>query len=158
MRWSSHKIAEGRAVLHTVLGETRAFDGCLGVKVIEDSTDPAHVVAIEQWESLEKDAAYREWRAGEGAATDGSAKQRATATAPPRIGTAICAVANWPADKTAATAPKMIVASVVATPNAEVRHARAATWAARSECAFGQVWSPPTRTTSGGGTRCGPAR
>jgi heme oxygenase (mycobilin-producing) len=62
-------LDEGMSVLHDVLAETRAFDGCLGVTVIQDSTDPTRLVAVEQWESLEKDAAYREWRAGEGAAT-----------------------------------------------------------------------------------------
>jgi quinol monooxygenase YgiN len=63
-------VDEGLMVLHRVLEETRAFDGCLGVTVIQDEADPAHLVAIEEWESLEKDAAYREWRAGDGAAVD----------------------------------------------------------------------------------------
>jgi quinol monooxygenase YgiN len=69
LRLKPDSVDEGLAVAHSVLEETRAFDGCLGVTVIQDATDPTHVVAIEQWESLEKDAAYREWRAGEGAAT-----------------------------------------------------------------------------------------
>jgi quinol monooxygenase YgiN len=57
-------------VLHRVLEETRAFDGCLGVTVIQDQADPTHLVAIEEWESPEKDSAYREWRASEGAAVE----------------------------------------------------------------------------------------
>jgi quinol monooxygenase YgiN len=69
VRLKPDSVDEGLAVLHDVLDETRAFDGCHGVTVIQDSADPTHLVAIEQWESLEKDAAYREWRAGEGAAT-----------------------------------------------------------------------------------------
>jgi heme oxygenase (mycobilin-producing) len=69
LRLKPDSVDEGLAVLGDVLDETRAFDGCHEVTVIQDSADPAHVVAIEQWESLEKDAAYREWRAGEGAAT-----------------------------------------------------------------------------------------
>jgi quinol monooxygenase YgiN len=60
-------LDEAGALLHHILDETRAFDGCLGVKVIEDKDDPAHLIAIEEWESLEKDGAYREWRAGDGA-------------------------------------------------------------------------------------------
>ena len=56
--------------LRRVLAETRAFDGCRGVTVIQDSADPAHLVAVEQWESLEHDAAYRAWRAGDGAIPD----------------------------------------------------------------------------------------
>lgn len=63
-------VDEGLVVLHRVLEETRAFDGCLGVTVIQDEADPAHLVAIEEWESLEKDSAYREWRADDGAAVD----------------------------------------------------------------------------------------
>ncbi|HEX3359403.1 MAG TPA: antibiotic biosynthesis monooxygenase family protein [Solirubrobacterales bacterium] len=67
LRIKPDSVDESVEVLHRILGETRAFDGCLGVTVIQDATDPAHVVAIEEWESLEKDAAYREWRAGDGA-------------------------------------------------------------------------------------------
>jgi len=63
-------VEEGLAVVHRILGETRAFEGCLGVSVIQDSADPAHIVAIERWESPERDAAYREWRAGDGAAPE----------------------------------------------------------------------------------------
>jgi quinol monooxygenase YgiN len=63
-------VDEGLAVVHRILGETRAFDGCLGVTVIQDAADPAHLIAVEEWESPEKDAAYREWRAGDGAMPD----------------------------------------------------------------------------------------
>lgn len=69
VRLKPDMVDEGLKVIHGVLEETRAFDGCLGVTVIQDSSDPAHLVAIEEWESLEKDAAYREWRAGDGAPT-----------------------------------------------------------------------------------------
>ena len=51
------------AVLHATLTDTRAFPGCLGVAVLIDSDDPAHVVLYESWESLEHDRAYRAWRA-----------------------------------------------------------------------------------------------
>ncbi len=54
------------AELHTILTDTRAFDGCLGVDVLIDTTDPTHFVAVERWESEEHDAAYRAWRAGDG--------------------------------------------------------------------------------------------
>jgi quinol monooxygenase YgiN len=67
LRIKPDSVDESVEVLHRILGETRAFDGCLGVTVIQDAGDPGHVVAIEEWESLEKDAAYREWRAGDGA-------------------------------------------------------------------------------------------
>ncbi len=67
LRIKPDSVDESVEVLRRILGETRAFDGCLGVTVIQDAGDPAHVVAIEEWESLERDAAYREWRAGDGA-------------------------------------------------------------------------------------------
>jgi quinol monooxygenase YgiN len=70
LRLKPDAIDEGLDVIHRILGETRAFDGCLGVTVIQDNDDPGHLIAIEEWESLEKDSAYREWRAGDGAMTD----------------------------------------------------------------------------------------
>jgi heme oxygenase (mycobilin-producing) len=50
------------ALITSVLDQTRAFDGCLGVDVFVDADDPTHFIAIEHWESTEHDAAYREWR------------------------------------------------------------------------------------------------
>jgi heme oxygenase (mycobilin-producing) len=58
------------AVLHATLTDTRAFAGCLGVTVLIDSTDPAHVVLYETWESVERDRAYRAWRATPEGASD----------------------------------------------------------------------------------------
>jgi quinol monooxygenase YgiN len=61
------------AVLRATLTGTRAFPGCLGVTVLVDSEDPAHVVLYEDWESVEHDRAYRAWRASaEGASGLGS--------------------------------------------------------------------------------------
>jgi quinol monooxygenase YgiN len=70
LRIKSDAVDEGLEVIHRILAETRAFDGCLGVTLIQDNADPAHLIAIEEWESLEKDSAYREWRAGDGAMPD----------------------------------------------------------------------------------------
>jgi heme oxygenase (mycobilin-producing) len=58
-------------VIHETLIATRAFPGCLGVSVLVDSSDPAHVIFYETWESTEHDRAYREWRAGGGPAASG---------------------------------------------------------------------------------------
>jgi quinol monooxygenase YgiN len=57
-------------VIHTTLAATRAFPGCVGVTVLVDSNDPAHVVLYETWESLEHDRAYRAWRATPEGASD----------------------------------------------------------------------------------------
>jgi quinol monooxygenase YgiN len=62
-------VDDGIAALNAVLVDTRAFEGNEGVLVIQDKDDPARLVAVETWESLEADAKYREWRAGEGAPT-----------------------------------------------------------------------------------------
>jgi quinol monooxygenase YgiN len=57
---------ELHAKLHSILSDTRAFDGCLGVEVLIDVADPTHIIAVERWASEEHDAAYRVWRAGDG--------------------------------------------------------------------------------------------
>ena len=54
------------------LPTTRAFPGCLRVDVMIDTTDPLHVLVIEVWESVAADAAYRAWRAGDGASNLGT--------------------------------------------------------------------------------------
>jgi quinol monooxygenase YgiN len=57
-------------VMRETLTATRAFPGCLGVTVLVDSADPTHVAAYEEWESLEADAAYRQWRTTKEGASD----------------------------------------------------------------------------------------
>ena len=57
-------------VIRATLTDTRAFPGCLGVTVLVDSGDPAHVVLYETWESVEHDRAYRAWRATPEGASD----------------------------------------------------------------------------------------
>jgi quinol monooxygenase YgiN len=64
------KVEEALAILERILVDTRAFDGCESVLVIQDHADPAHLISIETWKSLEHDTAYREWRAGDGAVPD----------------------------------------------------------------------------------------
>jgi len=46
-----------------ILKDTRAFEGSLGLEVLEDLADPTHLTVVERWESAEHDAAYRAWRA-----------------------------------------------------------------------------------------------
>ena len=57
-------------IIRATLTDTRAFPGCLGVTVLVDSGDPAHVVLFETWESIEHDRAYRAWRATPEGASD----------------------------------------------------------------------------------------
>jgi heme oxygenase (mycobilin-producing) len=73
VRLKADKLDTAFEVIHETLTATRAFPGCLGVTVLVDSADPAHVIAIETWESPEADNAYRQWRATpEGASNLGS--------------------------------------------------------------------------------------
>ncbi|MGH3246413.1 MAG: putative quinol monooxygenase [Trebonia sp.] len=68
LRLKSDSLETALTVIHETLVATRARPGCLGVSVLVDSGDPAHVILLETWESIEHDRAYREWRAGGGAA------------------------------------------------------------------------------------------
>jgi quinol monooxygenase YgiN len=68
LRLKADSLDTALKVIHETLAATREFPGCLGVTVLVDSADPAHVILYESWESAEHDQAYREWRAGDGAA------------------------------------------------------------------------------------------
>jgi quinol monooxygenase YgiN len=73
MNISPASLAEAPAIIAQVLIATRAFDGNLGVEVLVDTDNPAHFVAVETWESIAHDNAYRAWRATpEGASALGS--------------------------------------------------------------------------------------
>jgi quinol monooxygenase YgiN len=56
--------------LGAILKDTRAFDGSLGIEVVQDLADPAHVTIVERWESIQHDDAYRAWRATPEGASD----------------------------------------------------------------------------------------
>jgi quinol monooxygenase YgiN len=57
------RAVDALPVIEAILRDTRAFEGCLGVEVLVDVEDPAHVTVVEHWRSLERDDAYRTWRA-----------------------------------------------------------------------------------------------
>jgi heme oxygenase (mycobilin-producing) len=63
LRLKADSLENADKVIHATLADTRAFAGCLGVTVLVDTGDPAHVVLYEMWESIEQDQAYRAWRA-----------------------------------------------------------------------------------------------
>jgi quinol monooxygenase YgiN len=67
LRLTPETRQEGLQRLNTILVDTRAFPGCAGLEVLIDDADPAHVMIVERWESMEHDRKYREWRAGDGA-------------------------------------------------------------------------------------------
>lgn len=63
-------LDDARTVVHRVLVETRAFEGCEGVDVFQDPENAARWVLFERWASAQHDSAYRAYRAGPGAITD----------------------------------------------------------------------------------------
>ena len=73
---NSRSAAQGRLAGNCAQGNPRdahrypRVPGCLGVTVLIDSDDPAHVVIYETWESIERDRAYRAWRATPEGASD----------------------------------------------------------------------------------------
>jgi quinol monooxygenase YgiN len=66
----SSSLDDALPIVHGALGDTRAFDGCVRVDVVAENDDPTHLIVVEQWSTPEHRAAYRQWRAGEGALTD----------------------------------------------------------------------------------------
>lgn len=67
VRLQPEALDKAYQMLREVLVDTRAFEGCLGVDVLIDNADPAHIIVHETWASADHDAAYRAWRAGDGA-------------------------------------------------------------------------------------------
>jgi quinol monooxygenase YgiN len=74
-------VPDASRVIEETLEATRAFAGNEGVEVLYDVADPAHVVVVERWASLDHDDAYRTWRA-----TPAGASELGTLlAAPPRL-------------------------------------------------------------------------
>jgi quinol monooxygenase YgiN len=69
LRFKPDEVAAGRELMGRALQDTRAFDGNLQTDVLVDEDDEAHWLIYELWESVEQDAAYRRFRAGEGKLT-----------------------------------------------------------------------------------------
>jgi len=64
------KADEMVEVLGRTLVDTRARQGCESVNVHRDHANPNSVLLVERWATLEDDAAYRAWRAGDGAVAE----------------------------------------------------------------------------------------
>lgn len=67
LRLTPEGVNRAPAMLREILADTRAFEGCEGVDVLIDHQDPTHLILVERWASTEADAAYRQWRATDGA-------------------------------------------------------------------------------------------
>jgi quinol monooxygenase YgiN len=66
LRLKPEAVSEARDVMRRALKDTRAFAGNLGTEVFVDQDDDTHWIVNEVWESVERDEAYRSFRAGEG--------------------------------------------------------------------------------------------
>lgn len=82
-------LSEAPTMLREILAGTRAFAGCEGVDVLIDEQDPTHLILLERWESVEADAAYRHWRATDGATQLGTLLAAAPTSASFQIATDI---------------------------------------------------------------------
>jgi quinol monooxygenase YgiN len=60
------------AALDSILPDTAAFPGCLGVELLQDEEDGDQVSMIERWETPDAYVAYRAWRAGQPPTETGS--------------------------------------------------------------------------------------
>jgi quinol monooxygenase YgiN len=72
LRLTPEGVTRAPAMLREILADTRAFEGCEGVDVLIDHQDPTHLILAERWVSTEADAAYRQWRATDGASQLGT--------------------------------------------------------------------------------------
>jgi quinol monooxygenase YgiN len=81
LQLKADSVETASKVIRETLTATRAFPGCLGVTVLVDSADPAHVVLYETWESLEHDQAYRAWRT----TADGASELGSILAAAPKL-------------------------------------------------------------------------
>lgn len=59
-------IDTAKGAFKQILPDTRAYDGCQGVVVVENQEKPGNVVLVETWDSREKHEKYLGWRAETG--------------------------------------------------------------------------------------------
>lgn len=70
VEFKADAVDDARRIMSQALVDTRAFDGCLSVEVYIDEANPAHWVITEEWQSMDHDKAYREFRDGPGAISE----------------------------------------------------------------------------------------
>jgi quinol monooxygenase YgiN len=56
-----------KSTLKNILPDTRSYDGCQGVNVVENQDDPCNVVLIQTWASRQHYEKYLAWRSETGA-------------------------------------------------------------------------------------------
>jgi len=69
-RFKPEVIDQVPDAISRTLAVTRKFDGCQRIDVLADSEDPSRYLLVEMWDSMEHDAAYREFRASPAGASE----------------------------------------------------------------------------------------
>lgn len=71
-------VPELKKTLVEMLADTRRFDGCIAVTVIQNADDPGNVVLVQEWQTRKHYETYSNWRASTGMAAAMSEKLSAT--------------------------------------------------------------------------------
>ena len=59
-------IEKLRSWLKEVLPDTRGYEGCISISVIQNQDSPTSIAVVEQWESREHYENYLQWRSETG--------------------------------------------------------------------------------------------
>ncbi|MBW3668474.1 MAG: antibiotic biosynthesis monooxygenase [Actinobacteria bacterium] len=59
-------VDEIKRLVASRLPETRAFEGCESVELLQDADDPTRLLFVERWASRDDQARYREFRLSQG--------------------------------------------------------------------------------------------
>ncbi len=58
----NESIEAARSWLKRILPDTRSFDGCISIAVVQNQDDPTGLVVLEQWNSRQHYERYLQWR------------------------------------------------------------------------------------------------
>ena len=81
LRFSPDALDEGLAALGSMLSDTRGYEGCVRVDVVQDQADEGHVMLIEEGDAPDSHKEYMAWRAQSGS----NAGMRAALAQPPTV-------------------------------------------------------------------------
>ncbi|MBI2802335.1 MAG: antibiotic biosynthesis monooxygenase [Gammaproteobacteria bacterium] len=70
IRVKKDSVEDLRAWMRKILPDTRAFDGCISIYLVQNQDDPTAFAVIEQWESRAQYEKYLAWRTETGDVTD----------------------------------------------------------------------------------------
>ena len=62
IRVKEKSLEDLRSWMHRTLPETRGYDGCNNLYIVQNQDDPLALAVIEQWETRQKYEKYLTWR------------------------------------------------------------------------------------------------